>query len=195
LPLGPELLLARSAARTAAVPGDTIVLTNEGGSMEGHTPRGFAGMGTGLFAGDNLNPRFPDGDGVQIFLTFFPTDVPRSVTSGHLISDVLSVRGSPFEDLGTFSAQRVTYGSFGPDLFDLPGDAAPVPCTRSGTSGITCDVTDSVNELLSKGAAMLQFRLRFERAGDGDGAPDLAMFFTTDSNTNEPGIFRLRLEP
>ena len=47
-----------------------ILLQNQGGSMEGHTPRGFRGMGTGLFAGDNLNQRFPDGDGVQLFLTF-----------------------------------------------------------------------------------------------------------------------------
>lgn len=32
-----------------------IVVANHGGSFEGHTPRGFPGSGTGLFAGDNLN--------------------------------------------------------------------------------------------------------------------------------------------
>ena len=39
----------------------------------------------------------------------------------------------------------------------------------------------------------VQFRLRFDRAGDGDGSPDLAMFFITNSNTNEPGIFELEI--
>ena len=48
-----------------------LLLENNGTSaFEGHTPRGFQGMGTGLFVGDNLNPSFPDGDGVQMFLTF-----------------------------------------------------------------------------------------------------------------------------
>ena len=37
--------------------------------MEGHTPRRFQGMGTRLFAGDNLNPRFPDGDAGCEFAT------------------------------------------------------------------------------------------------------------------------------
>ena len=54
----------------------TVVVPNQGGNMEGHTPRGFRGMGTGLFTGDNLNPRFPEGDGVQIFLTFDLSMVP-----------------------------------------------------------------------------------------------------------------------
>ena len=47
-----------------------VTLKNHGGATEGHTPRGFSGMGTGLFAGDNLNRNFPEGDGVQIFLSF-----------------------------------------------------------------------------------------------------------------------------
>lgn len=34
-------------------------------------------MGTGLFAGDNLNPGFPNGDGVQIFLTFDLRGLPE----------------------------------------------------------------------------------------------------------------------
>ncbi len=44
---------------TAAV----VSIADEGGSMEGHTPTGFAGMGNGLFVGDNVNPSFPEGQG------------------------------------------------------------------------------------------------------------------------------------
>ena len=43
------------------------------------------------------------------------------------------------------------------------------------------------------GAERAQFRLRFDRVADDDGEPDLALFFLTDSNTNEPGIFQLEL--
>lgn len=38
----------------------------------------LVGMGTGLFAGDDLNPGFPPGDGVQIFLTF---ELPEELES------------------------------------------------------------------------------------------------------------------
>ena len=38
-----------------------------------------------------------------------------------------------------------------------------------------------------------QFRLGFENVTDGDGIQDLAMFFITNSNTNEPGIFKLNV--
>ena len=67
------VLGACSTATTVPSTGDAslpLVVTNQGGSLEGHTPRGFAGTGTGLFAGDNLNPAFPEGDGVQFLLTF-----------------------------------------------------------------------------------------------------------------------------
>ena len=45
-------------------------------------------MGTGLFAGDNLNQRFPDGGGVQIFLTFDLIAL-IAVPAGKVISAVL----------------------------------------------------------------------------------------------------------
>lgn len=64
----------------------TIILENQGGNMEGHTPRGFQGMGTGLFTGDNLNPNFPEGDGVQLFLTFDLSGLPAG--------EVASARGT-----------------------------------------------------------------------------------------------------
>ena len=57
---------ATRATASASLPAS---IENQGGSLEGHTPRGFAGMGTGLFVGDNLNPGFPNDDGVQTWLT------------------------------------------------------------------------------------------------------------------------------
>ncbi len=194
----PSLIFAAcSAAAAPAVTTDTaglVLLVNEGGQLEGHTPRGFAGMGTGLFVGDNLNPSFPDGDGVQVYLTFERPGSLSSVSSAVLSSDVLTVRGAPFEDLGGFLAEPVLYEAFGPNLFDLPATGAPVACERTD-AGLTCDVTETVRDALGADEPMLQFRLRFERAGDSDGQPDLAMFFITDSNTNEPGVFTLTLVP
>jgi len=54
-------------------------------------------------------------------------------------------------------------------------------------------VTDSVQSAFDAGETRFQFRLRFDQAGDGDGRADLAMFFVTESNTNQPGIFTLTL--
>jgi len=170
-------------------------IPNVGGSMEGHTPRGFAGMGTGLFAGDNLNPGFPDGDGVQLFLTF---DLPPGLTapaSAVIATDAMQTSGTPFEDLGALRAEPVSYDTFGPDLFDLAGDGDPVGCERVGDSGLTCDVTTSVVAAVANGAHRAQFRLKFDLAGDSDGTQDLAMFFRSDANTAESGIFTLTIEP
>ncbi len=46
---------------------------------------------------------------------------------------------------------------------------------------------------VGQGAAEIQFRLRFSSVADNDGQPDLALFYLTDSNTNEPGIFELSI--
>lgn len=168
-------------------------IQNQGGSMEGHTPRGFAGSGTGLFAGDNLNPRFPNGDGVQIWLTFDIAGETPTPGRAVLRSQVLAVRGTPFVDLGALQAEPVSYDSFNPELFDLPPIGAAVTCDRVGDDGIECDVTAAVARAVDAGEDRAQFRLKFETAGDNDGTADLAMFFLTDSNTNERGIFRLEL--
>lgn len=177
-PVGPE-------ATTAEIP-------NRGDDMEGHTPRGFPGSGRGLFVGDNLNSSFPDGDGVQIYLTF---DLPeiRSVEAALLTSDVLHFSGTPFTDLGELLAEPMEYDSFGPDLYDLPASGDPAVCRREGETGVVCDITDQVDAAMSSGAGSVQVRLRFERAGDNDGDQDLAMFFREDSNINEPRLFTLRV--
>jgi len=168
-------------------------IQNQGGSMEGHTPRGFAGSGTGLFAGDNLNQGFPNGDGVQIWLTFDISGGTPTPSRAVLRSQVLTVRGTPFADLGALQAEPVRYASFNPALFDLPPTGAAVTCNRVGDDGIECDVSVAVALAVAAGEDRAQFRLKFETAGDNDGTADLAMFFFTDSNTNERGIFTLDL--
>jgi len=187
------LAIALVAAACSSDVESTAEIPNRGDDMEGHTPRGFAGTGTGLFAGDNLNSAFPDGDGVQIYLTF---DLPaiQSADSALLTSNVLHVTGTPFADLGEFVAEPVEYDSFGPELYDLPASGDPTGCERHGEAGVVCDVTEQVDAAVSSGAGTVQLRLRFERAGDNDGEQDLAMFFREDSNTNEPGLFTLRID-
>ena len=110
-----------------------------------------------------------------------------------LRSQVLTLRGTPFADLGALQAEPVSFDSFGPAVFDLPSTGAAATCNRVGDDGVECDVTDAVALAVDAGEDRAQFRLRFETAGDDDGEADLAMFFVTDSNTNEPGIFTLEL--
>ncbi len=177
---------------TPPAAGPVISIANQGGPMEGHTPTGFAGMGTGLFVGDNLNLSFPEGQGVQTYLTFsLPTDV--SISHARIASDALTTLGSPFGDLGTLLAQPVVYETFGPELFDLAASGDAVACRVTGDTSIECDVTAAVHGALAEGHDTVQFRLRFELPADNDGQPDLAMFYRSDSNTNEAGLFTLDL--
>jgi hypothetical protein len=180
----------------------TVTVLNQGGQggrgavMEGHTPRGFRGSGTGLFVGDNLNPNFPNGDGVQAFLTFDLADVPRGgVVAALLRSNHASTRGSPYRDLGPLTAEEIRFDLFSADLWNLPPLAGGAGCLLAASAGtsVQCGVSDAVQRSLDDGRSTVQFRLRFERAGDGDGSPDLAMFFSTDSNANEPGVFELEI--
>ena len=175
--------------------GEPVVIGNLGGPpLEGHTPQGFAGMGTGLFVGDNLNANFPEGDGVQLFVAFeLPSDVGE-VTAATLSSENMTVRGTPFETLGQLRAQAVSFETFGPAVFDTPGLGEPTDCSPQGTTALNCDVTQAVNDAVDAGTTNLQLRLRFDIPGNGDGEQDMALFFLTDSNTNEPGIFSLTLE-
>ncbi len=174
----------------------TVVIQNQGGDMEGHTPRGFQGMGTGLFLGDNLNPRFPDGDGVQIFLTFDLSNVPAGeLLSAVLRSDHAQLRGPPFLDLGSIHVEEIRYSRFSPALWNsapLSNGASCVFATRAGWP-FECDLTEAVRRSLADAYRFAQFRLRLDKAGDGDGSPDMVMFFIADSNTNQPSIFELEV--
>jgi hypothetical protein len=181
------------AATTSEASTGNASISNDGGSMEGHTPRGFAGSGTGLFVGDNLNTGFPDDDGVQFWLSFALPSRGAAPSRATLSSDVMSVAGNPFEDLGTLLAEPVVYDDFGPQLFDLAADGPAVDCERVGAERLECDVTDAVTTAIENGSRSAQFRLRFDRVADGDGNQDLALFFLTASNVNESGIFHLDL--
>ena len=171
---------------------DVITVANEGGELEGHTPTAFAGMGTGLFAGDNLNAGFPEGVGVQTYLTFvLPPGI--GVASAQLTCNALRVSGTPFEDLGLLVAEPVTYDFFGPELFDLAAIGPPSGCTVVDETSIRCDVTEAVRAAVDADETAAQLRIRFEVAADSDGRQDLALFYRTDSNTNEAGIFELAI--
>ena len=183
-------------ATTSSTPpaADSVTVSNQGGALEGHTPTGFAGSGTGLFAGDNLNASFPDGVGVQLFVTFaLPRDV--GIGDARIVSDALHVSGTPFEDLGPLLIEPVSYETFGPELFDLVATGPHSECTVIGEAAIVCDVSTAIEELVGEGSDTAQFRIRFTRPADGDGQQDLAMFFRRDSNTNESGIFELEITP
>lgn len=172
-----------------------LVIQNQGGNLEGHTPRGFSGMGTGLFVGDNLNPNFPEGDGVQAFLSFdISTLTNVEFDSVILASDAFHVQGAPFDDLGSLIVESVTYDTFSRALWNKePNGSACILAAPAGNS-VSCDVTSAVRAALESGSTVAQFRVRFEKAGDSDGMPDLALFYKQNSNTNEPGIFTLRVE-
>ena len=185
---------ASSPDSTTTESADSHVIPNQGGTNEGHTPTAFAGMGTGLFAGDNLNASFPEGVGVQLYLTFdIPTDI--NVDSALIRSNNLHVAGTPFEDLGPLLIEPIRYAAFGPDLFDLAAIGEPAVCVLTGDVSIECPVTGALDTAVGQGDATAQFRIRFETQADNDGQQDLAMFFRTDSNTNEAGLFELVITP
>lgn len=178
----------------AAGPPVTVTLLNHGGSMEGHTPRGFAGMGAGLFTGDNLNPSFPEGDGVQLFLTFDLSTLPAGTIDGAVLSSSHGgTTGTPFADLGELRAEEVRYETFSPALFDLEPVVGGGSCVfaTSAAGPFSCDLTAVVEAARAEGRSFAQLRLRLDLAGDSDGSADLVTFFITNSNTNEPGIFEL----
>ncbi len=175
--------------------GNTITVDNQGGTMEGHTPRGFAGIGTGLFVGDNLNANFPNGDGLQMFLTFDVSNVSVDVTTSvTLRSSNARIEGAPLEDLGNLLVETVQYDSFSKASWDL--EAGPFVCVLgvSASNSFSCDVTEAVAQALERGDSLVQFRVRFEKAGDNDGSPDLVYFNSANSNRNESGIFQLEIK-
>ena len=157
-------------------------------------------MGVGLFAGDNLNPRFPEGDGVQLFLTFELSAVPEgNVVSAMLRSDHASVNGTPFKDLGPLRAEEIRYSKFSPALWDLEALTGGGVCEFANTADgpFQCDLAGAVQRSLDDSHPFVQFRLLLDRAGDNDGSQDLVSFFIANSNTNQSGIFELEitLEP
>jgi len=172
---------------------ESIVVFNQGGSMEGHTPRGFQGMGTGLFIGDDLNPNFPENETVQVFLTF---DISEFNEQGNIDSVILSsndvhISGTPFADIGNLIVESISYDRFSSALWNLPSLGEVCVLTSLPNDSFECDVSEVVKSSLEDDLSKVQFRLRLEGEGDGDGRSDMVLFYKTNSNTNEPGIFRL----
>ena len=153
-------------------------------------------MGTGLFAGDNLKPRFPEGDGVQIFLTFDLNAVPAGkIVSAVLRSNNVSIRGMPLKDLGALRAEEIRYAKFSSALWNLdplPG-GADCEFATSPNGPFKCALAETVQRSLNDSYPLAQFRLLLDRAGDNDGSQDLISFYIADSNTNQPGIFQLEV--
>jgi len=183
-----------------------LEFTNSGdASLEGHTPRGFQGQGTGIFAGDNINPNFPQGDGVQIFLTLDFAEaedgVPfvdeahawDSIDSAWLGSDNASTSGTPFEDLGDLILDEVEFDAFSSALFDIEPVAGGHSCVfaTSADGPFGCDIEPIVTAALEDGRTTAQIRLRTEIAGDSDGAQDMILFHLGNSNETARGIFHI----
>lgn len=185
-----EAETSNDAGSSAAI----VSISNDGTTaLEGHTPRGFAGSGVGLFAGDNLNPNFPNGEGIQILLTFaLPSNVgtPSQAT---LRSDVVSTSGNAFEALGNLRAAQVEYDAFGPELFNIEPIGGFVNCERPTDSSLTCDVTNAATNAITSGNSSVQIQLTFDELSDNDGEQDLVLFNNGDSNLNESGLFTLEL--
>lgn len=182
------------ASTTPGSLAEAISIPNDGTTQwEGHTPRGFAGSGVGLFAGDNLNPNFPNGEGIQILLTFALPEGVGTPSSATLSSSALQQRGDVFEALGELRAAPVSYEQFGPELFNIAPTGDLVNCDRPTETDLTCDVTAAAQAAIESGDPRIQLQLTLEELSDSDGEQDLALFFLTDSNTNEPGIFTLEL--
>ena len=149
-----------------------------------------------MFAGDNLNPSFPDGDGVQIFLSFDLSTVPAGkVVSAILRSDRVAVRGTPFKDLGALRVEEIRYSKFSSALWNLEALAGGAACefATSPSGPFQCDLAETVQRSLNDSYSLAQFRLLLDLAGDGDGVPDMVAFFISNSNTNQPGIFELEV--
>ena len=174
-------------------------------SLDGHTPRGFQGQGGGLFVGDNLNPNFPEGDGVQVFLTVELDsgindadllDGGWDVQTAVLSSDNVDVRGTPFEDLGALTAQEIRFDAFSNALWNADVVDGGQSCTfaTSADGPFECDLTEAVQRSLDDGLDRIQVRFRLDEAGDSDGNADMVLFFLSDSNSTQPGIFSLDIE-
>ena len=192
---GLAILLAPLVQPAHAQSAPQIELLNLGGDLGGHTPRGFRGQGSGVFVGDNLNARFPNGDGLQAFFSFDLSAVRGEFQSAALTARFLKVNGTPFDDLGEIRLERVEFTRFSSAIWDIAAQAN-VGCILSISdrqNRAECDLTQALQAALADGAEFLQFRLRFVRISDNDRRQDLAIFYRRDVNQNEGGVFTLTL--
>jgi len=177
-----------------------VSIENQGGSFEGNLPWTTDGAGPGLFAGDNLSAEFPNDEGLAIYLAFSLADVGEidaglPIVRATLTSNALQVAGTPFEDLGALSAAPVDYDAFPPTIEEREPTLGPVACEAIiDEATLTCDVTAALTAAAESGDDRINLTLKFAEASDGDGEPDIAVFFFTDPNSNDRGIFNLAIE-
>ena len=181
----------------------TFQLANTGNpDREGHTPRGFEGFGTGLFTGDNLNPGFPEGDGVQIFLSVNLRQADNgALLDGEWVVDSAileagvepDIAGTPFADLGDLMVDEVVFNTFSAALWNLEPPSNALNCTfaTSPAGPFECDLAGAVQSALDEGRRFVNFRLRFDDPGDSDAVQDMVFFFDSDVNATEAGLFNL----
>jgi hypothetical protein len=172
----------------------TFVIENRGEDFEGHSPIGFSGSGSGILLGDNLNEIFPNKDGIQSFLNFDLTKLKgEKIKSAVLYSEFAQIEGEPFESLGNVLVDEVSYGEFSSKVWNTEsfGNVCVVNVLEDGI--FTCDITEHIDRFLREGKETAQFRLRFEKVSDEDNQKDLLLFYKTDLNKNEKGIFKIRV--
>jgi len=177
-----------------------VNIENQGGDFEGNLPWTTDGAGPGLFAGDNLSAEFPNDEGLAFYLAFSLAEVAEidaglPIVRATLTSNALQVAGTPFEDLGTLNAAPVSYDLFPPAAEEREPTLEPVVCEAIIDQGtLACDVTSALTAAAESGEDRVNLTLRFSEASDGDGEPDIAVFFFTDPNTNDRGLFNLAIE-
>jgi hypothetical protein len=182
------------------VPSESEVLTfynTNDGDLEGHTPRGFQGQGAGMFVGDNLNSGFPEGDGVQMFLSMdISSDEDWDAHSATLSSTHFETQGDPYTDLGELVAEEIVFDAFSSALWDADVVAGGLECVfaTDDDGPYSCDVTDAVQAALDEGRDLVQFRFRLDLAGDSDGMQDMVMFHKGDTNATAKRLFTLEVE-
>ena len=97
--------------------------------------------------------------------------------------------------MGTLRAEEIGYSKFSSALWNLEAHASGAGCEFAiSPSGLfQCGLAETVQRSLNDPYPLAPFRLLQDRAGDGDGVPDMVAFLISNSNTNQTGIFELEV--
>jgi len=151
--------------------------------------------GRDLGAGDG-----PNGETARAFFSFDLSELnpdPVEVVSARLLFKVRRITGNPANNLGPLLVEHVHYGShLDENAFDLDVLSPRQPCSLSNLTGpwLGCwkgvEVQDDVAKWLERGGRS-QFRLRFTRDTDGNGAEDSAMFYSGNATGSEQPLLEV----
>lgn len=160
-----------------------------GAGVEGYAARSSGLTGQGLFAGDNINEEFANGDGVAFYLNFDVSQLPAgSVQSAALSSEHALIRGAPFDGLGRLIVQQVKFSK----LEDASkAEKAGEGCVlgEHSSSSYECDISKALQDAIDDGRQNLQLRVMFDLASDKDGKADIISFYRADGDKN--GVFEI----